>query len=270
MTLPISSHSVPPEDYAYLSGFLKARETRFFKKEDFIAISRLMNLSEFLDYMNKHGYKILSSVEDPAIFEDYLWIPFKNEIASVEKLAPEEYLITFVTLFRKILFWKRDDLLLSDFKLLSKNGTSLTLLLSKLVIDRFNFFEKIRSILNKTIDWSFEEGGNLDQTLINAIFDTYLKSIDISKQYYTWKPFFEKECNLKQYDFDFMNRLDSFWKSIIETSLITAYWQTYGLDYCISYFVKWFLEIESLTKVFFTLRFGLHFDLREELYLHVR
>lgn len=270
MTLPISSNTVPPEDYAYLSGLLKARETRFFKTEDYIALSRLMNLSELTDYMNKHGYKIRDSLQDPKVFEDYLWIPFKNEILSVEKLVPEPYLITFITLLRKILFWKRDDQLLSDFKIISKNGTSLTLFLSKLVIDRFNFFEKIRSLLNKSIIWLYEPGGNFNQTTINQIFDNCLKKLDLTKQYFTWKPFFEKEASNAQFNFKFMNRLDTFWKSTIENSLNTSYKQTYGLDYCISYFVKWFLEIESLSKVYFTLRFSLQYDLREELYLDVR
>lgn len=270
MTLPITTHFVPPEDYAYLSGFLKAKEVRFLNSEDYVVLSRLMNLTELVDFMNKHGYKIHYTVLEPAQFESNLWIPFKNEIYSVSNLVPEPYLVAFIILLRKILFWKRDERLLTDFKELAKKGTVFTQSLSKLVIDRFNFFEKIRSLLNKSPDWHYEEGGNFDLSSLNQIFDTSLKNLDRTKEYYAWKSFFERESSSAVYDFDFMKRLDTYWKSIINITLIQPNKLTYGLDYCISYFVKWILEIESLLKVYFTLRFTLPYDLREELYLHVR
>lgn len=264
------AHRVAEEDYTYLSGFLKAREIRFLKASDFVTLSRLMTLQELIDILPKFGYRITHNGQDPVVFERLLWKNFEDELNSMDRLEPEPFLVPYLDAFHKILFWKSDDQVFSNFISLSKNGTDLTIELASLVVDRFNFFEKVRSIHDQSTHWHFEEEGHFSKETIDQLFDSSFQSRDLSLTYQSWKQFIDKESPVKEFDFDFTTRLDTYWKSIVEKSLQLASYQTYGLDYCISYFVKWILEMEAITKVYFTLRFGLHFDLREELYLHVR
>jgi hypothetical protein len=270
MKQPGFSHRVADEDYAYLSGFLKARESRFLKSVDFVTLSRLMTLQELIDILPKFGYRITHDGQDPVVFEHLLWKNFLDELSSMDRLEPEPFLVPYLDAFRKILFWKSDDQVFLNFISLSKNGTDLTMELARLVVDRFNFFEKIRAIHDQSNHWHFEKEGHFTSKTIDQLYDSSFQSRDLSLSYIPWKQFFDNESPVKEFDFDFTTRLDTYWKSIILKSLQLATYQTYGLDYCVSYFVKWILEMEAITKVYFTLRFGLHFDLREELYLHVR
>jgi hypothetical protein len=264
------AHRAVEEDYAYLSGFLKAREVRFLKAADYTTLSRLMTLQELIDILPKFGYRVSNHGQDPVVFEGSLWKNFLEELSSMDRLEPEPFLVPYLDAFRKILFWKSDDQVFSSFITLSKNGTDLTKELARLVVDRFNFFEKIRALHDKSTDWHFEKEGHFSQETIDQLFDSSFQSLDLSINYAPWKHFIDIESPIKEFNFDFTTRLDTYWKSIMETSFHLASYQTYGLDYCISYFVKWILEMEAITKVYFTLRFGLHYDLREELYLHVR
>jgi hypothetical protein len=123
---------------------------------------------------------------------------------------------------------------------------------------------------DQSADWLYQPEGNLSKETINQLFDSSFLSIELGTSYDAWKTFIEKESPVEKFDFNFTTRLDSFWKLALFKSYQESYYKIYGLDYCISYFLKWILEIEAITKVYFTLRFSLHFDLREELYLHVR
>jgi hypothetical protein len=229
-----------------------------------------MTLQELIDILPKYGYRITHDGQDPVVFEHCLWKNFENELSSIDRLEPEPFLLSYLDAFRKILFWKSNDQDFLNFITLSKNGTDLTRELARLVVDRFNFFEKIRSIHDQSSHWHFEKDGHFTSEIIDQLYDSSFQSRDLSLDYKPWKKFLDKESPVKEYDFDFTIRLDTYWKSIMESSFQLASYQTYGLDYCISYFVKWILEMEAITKVYFTLRFGLHYDLREELYLHVR
>jgi hypothetical protein len=270
MNLKEFSHHLPEEDYTYLSGFLKAREMRFLKTADFITMSRFMTLRELFDFLPKFGYSIHSIELDPVVFENYLWKSFDEELTGLVRTEPEPFLSGYLKSLRKIIFWKAEKTDFPNFLTLSKQGTDFTVYISSLLIDRFNFFEKIRSIHDQASDWHFESEGHFTKEIINQLFDSSFQSIDIGVSYGSWKHFIDKESPVKDFDFSFTSRLDLYWKATLEQTYQSVYYQTYGLDYCISFFLKWILEIEAITKVYFTLRFSLHYDLREELYLHVR
>lgn len=263
-------HHLAEEDYAYLSGFLKARESRFLSVSDFITISRFMELQEFIDFLPQHQYKINSNYTDPVHFEESLWKSFYNELNDIARVEPEPFLLPFINAFQKLLFWKSSNEVFISFRELSNNGTELTKNIAHSLIDRYNFFEKIRSLNDASLDWDFETGGKVTKQSINQLFDSHFHDIEIGDVYLNWKPFVIQESSVKTFDFNFTNRLDTFWKALLDSYIKTTTYQTYGLDYCISYFVRWALEIEAIMKVYFTLRFGLHFDLREELYLNAR
>lgn len=264
------SHHITEEDYTYLSGYLKARELRFLKPVDFTSMSRFMTLGELFDFLPKFGYAVKNIEMDPVFFEKSLWNMFEEDLKNLSSLEPEPYLNPYLDSFRKVLFWKSDELIFTKFLDISKNGTDLTRNISMLVIDRFNFFEKLRSFHDKTSQWNFISGGHFTKDNIDQLFDSSFQSIDLGASYGVWRPFIDKESPVVDFNFDFTIRLESFWRSMLQQSYQHAYYQTYGLDYTISYFLRWILEIEAITKVYFTLRFGLNFDLREELYLHVR
>jgi vacuolar-type H+-ATPase subunit C/Vma6 len=270
MNLTSFSHRVAEEDYTYLSGFLKARELRFLKPNDYVTMSRLMTLEDFFEFLPKFGYSVKSIEMDPVVFEKKLWKVFEDDLTSLSSLEPEPCLNPYLDSFRKILFWKSDEVVFTRFLSISKNGTDLTRYISMLVIDRFNFFEKLRSNHDKNSKWIFIDGGHFTKSNLDQLIDSSFQTLDLGTSYGAWRTFIDKESPVKQFDFEFTIRFETFWRSILQQSYQQAYYQTYGLDYTISYFLKWILEIEAILKVYFTLRFGLNFDLREELYLHVR
>jgi vacuolar-type H+-ATPase subunit C/Vma6 len=264
------SHYLAEEDYTYLSGFLKAKEVRFLKTADFVTMSRFMALQELFEFLPKFGYHVKANELDPITFENNLWESFEADLAGINRLEPEPFLSNYLENLQKIFFWKPDLSSFSTFATLSKHGSDFTRKILGLVIDRYNFFEKIRSIHDQSSSWIFENGGFLTKNTIDQLFDSSFQSLDLGISYDVWKEFIDKESPVQEFDFSFTSRLDVYWKSTLEEAYLKVYYQTYGLDFCISYFLKWMLEIEAITKVYFTLRFSLHNDLREELYLHVR
>ena len=130
-------------------------------------------------------------------------------------------------------------------------------------------FESIR----RTIEPSFSThtyytGGNISEDSLNRLFDSNFAQIDLSWIQTQWMDYIEKEKPVKAYDFTFMFRFETYWWQLIWKLIKEPSYENTGLDYVISYFGHFILEIEILKKLYICTRYQLPCTNLKEIILH--
>lgn len=269
------THRSPEEDYSYLSGYLKARECLFFSSESIQRQFQLFNLHELEKLLVSNRYPVKEVMNDPQAFENVLWGVYFGEIKTIRSLLPEAYLSKYIHLLHGVLFLQdeEDSVALGsklfmtrfkDFMHHSLSGTDMTRSIAKYMADRFNFLEQFRAKQNPLSVPPFYPGGNISESVIHQLIQSEFTDVDIEITETDWITFINQERPLKKMDFNFLNRFDIYWWHILRTFTDTFQMQAYGMDYVISYLLRFIREIELLKRIYIYAKYKLPTDLLKE------
>lgn len=269
------THRSPEEDYSYLSGYLKARENSFFTAETIQRQFQLFDLIELEKLLVSNRYPVKEVMNDPRAFESVLWGVYFGEIRMIRSLLPETYLHKYIHYLHGVLFLQDEDQSvelgsklfvsrLADFMAISQSGTDMTRSIARYVADRFNFLEQFRTKQNPLSVPPFYPGGNISELVVHQLIQSEFSDVDIEIYNTDWIDFINQERPLKTIDFHFLNRFDIYWWHILRTFSDTYQIQAYGLDYVISYVLRFIREVELLKRIYIYAIYKLPTDLLKE------
>lgn len=271
----IIKHVAPQEDYAYLSGFLKARESLFFSSEAIHRQYQLFDLNELEKLLSAHRYPVKEVINDPQAFENTLWGVYFAEIKTIRSLLPETYLSQYIHYLHGVLFLQDDEdnielgsklfmTRLKSFMAISHAGSEMTRSIASYVADRFNLLEHFRHQLNPLSIPPYYAGGNLSEEAIHHLIESEFNDVELEITNTDWIHFIIQERPLKRIDFDFLNRFDIYWWHILRTFTDNFQTQAYGMDYIISYLLRFIREIELIKRIYIYAKFKLPTELLKE------
>jgi vacuolar-type H+-ATPase subunit C/Vma6 len=271
----ITKHKSPEEDYAYLSGYLKAREGLFFTSETIQRQFQLFDLVELEKTLSSHRYPVKEAMEDPQAFENVLWGAYFHEVKIIRSLLPEEYLSQFIHHLHGVLFMQDEEKTVDleskrfihrfdEFMTVANLGTDMTRSIAKYVADRFNFLEQFRHKVNPESIPPYYQGGNVTEKAINQLIQSNFDEVDIAFFETDWMDFILQERPLKSIDFHFLNRFDIYWWHILRTFTDQNQTKAYGMDYIISYLLRFIREIELLKRIYIYAKYKLPTELLKE------
>jgi len=275
----VIKNTVPDYEYGYLSAYLKSRESHFLSTESITSLYRSVTLEEIFHHLSQTRYSTIPFTLDPKDFENYAWGFYFSEMEEIKPVLPENYILFFLERLHSVIFSQEEifsflenedfNKRLLSFVTLALNGTVYTKKLSSYIVDRFNMFESIR----RTIEPSFSThtyytGGNISEDSLNRLFDSNFAQIDLSWIQTQWMDYIEKEKPVKAYDFTFMFRFETYWWQLIWKLIKEPSYENTGLDYVISYFGHFILEIEILKKLYICTRYQLPCTNLKEIILH--
>ena len=271
----IIRHKVPEEDYSYLSGYLKAREGLFYTTEAIQRQFQLFDLTELEKMLSSNRYPVKEVMNDPKAFENTLWGVYFGELKIIRSLLPEAYLSKYIHSLHGVLFLQDEEekvelgskLFMTRFKefmAISLAGSEMTQSISKYTADRFNFLEQFRSKLNPLSIPPYYSGGNMSEKAIHQLIQSEFSDVDIMITGTDWISFIIQERPLKNIDFDFLNRFDIYWWHILRTFADTFQIQAYGMDYVLSYLLRFIREIELIKRIYIYAKYKLPTELLKE------
>jgi vacuolar-type H+-ATPase subunit C/Vma6 len=268
-------HKVPEEDYSYLSGYLKAREGLFYSSEAIQRQFQLFDLTELEKMLSSNRYPVKEVMNDPQAFENTLWGVYFGELKTIRSLLSEAYLSKYIHSLHGVLFLQDEGetvelgckLFMTRFKefmSISLAGSEMTQSISKYMADRFNFLEQFRTKLNPLSIPPYYSGGNLSEKAIQQLIQSEFSDVDIMITNTDWISFIIQERPLKNIDFDFLNRFDIYWWHILRTFTDIFQIQAYGMDYIISYLLRFIREIELIKRIYIYAKYKLPTELLKE------
>ncbi|MDD4028274.1 MAG: hypothetical protein PHX86_00955 [Caldisericia bacterium] len=266
-------------DYGYLVAFLKSREEHFLSSEIVHSLYRNVTLEEIFTTLSHSRYSKIPFTLDPKDFENALWSFYFSEMETIESVLPEKYIFVFLERLHSVIFSQEEifpflenenfQKRLMSFVSLAKNGTEYTAKLAAYIVDRFNIFESIRRMIEPSFSSPiFYDGGNADDVSMNRLFQSHFGYVDIQLIPTMWIPYIEKERPVKEYDFTFMFRFETYWWQLIWKLIQEPSYDNTGPDYVISYFGHFILEIEMIKKLYICTRFQLPCTNLKEIILH--
>ncbi len=262
MDKQLITHKCSEEDYGYVSGLLKARELQFIIPSEIDSFFALRDTNEICDRLPEQRYKYkFKGVKDSLEFEDLIFKRYLEEIKEIEKYLPEQYLLHFFSSIHSVIykfdFSKLDEGPLpafeSNLKMLIKiaeNGTEYSKVISSYIVDRFNILEGIRAYLNEEDCKIYYKGGNISNKSLRLIFSSNFSQIPLEVESTLWSDFLHKNLLKGKIDFEFIFNFESYWLSILYKLGEMKKNEPYGLDYVISYFLRFLFEILNLNKAY--------------------
>ncbi len=268
-------HQVPEEDYSYLSGYLKAREGLFYSPEAIQRQFQLFDLVELEKMLSSNRYPVKEVMNDPKAFENTLWGVYFGELKTIRALLPETYLSKYIHSLHGVLFLQDEGETVElgcklfmtrfeEFMAISLTGSEMTRSIAKYTADRFNFLEQFRTKLNPLSIPPYYSGGNLSEKAIQKLIQSEFSDVDITITDTDWISFIIQERPLKKIDFDFLNRFDIYWWHILRTFSDDFQAQAYGMDYIISYLLRFVREIELIKRIYIYAKYKLPTELLKE------
>lgn len=261
MTEKAIQHIYKDEDYTYASGLLKAREELFLLKDEFDLLKSLNNTYEIIQHLEGKRYTFKEKNIDSLSFENILLRRYLEEIEEITESLPEKYLLSFFAIIRSLIYKPEPKLLkldssknfedkLRELIQISKKGTIYTKEISSCIIDKLNISEQFRALLNKEKSNIYYESGNISKIALETLFNSLFSEIPYEIQNSRWQTFFYKYSPLKVIDFNIIFNFENYWLDLLESLAEEKRGKPYGLDYIISYFLRFLLETLNLQRLF--------------------
>ncbi|HOJ16084.1 MAG TPA: hypothetical protein PLC43_02805 [Caldisericia bacterium] len=271
-----TQHLAKEEDYAYASGLLKAREELFISKEELSLFNSFKNTTELLQHLEGKRYLFKGKIEDSLDFENILLKRYLTELSEVVELLPENYLLNFLSLIHSVIYkfdpniFKsastvnfKDNLI--ELSLIAHTGTGYTKKISSHIIDKFNITEQFRARINNEECNIYYESGNISKESLETLFSSSFSDIPSQIDSSLFKDFFLKNSPIKEINFNLIFSFENYWFNLLESLAEEKKEEPYGLNYIISYFLRFLLEILSLNKIFLSLQFNIKTFIGESL-----
>ena len=267
-------------EYGYCSAFLKAREEIFLSAESIKSLYQSLTLEDIFRNLKNTRYDTIKYTLDAKKFENDLWAFYFSEMDQTKMMLPESYIRLFLERLHSVVFSQEEifpflenedfSKRLKNFYTLAKNGTEYTLLLASYVIDRFNIFELIRNRMQQDPEEKdvYYPGGSISQHSLNSLFESNFQSLELDIVSSLWIPYIEKEKPVKSIDFTFMYRFETYWWELFWKLIRKPSWESSSLDYVVSYFGRFILEIEMIKKLYVCTRYQLPCTNLKEIIIH--
>ncbi len=276
MTKKTIKHLAKEEDYAYASGLLKAREELFISKEELSLFYSFKNTAELLQHLEVKRYLFKDKIEDSLDFENILLKRYLTELSEIVEIIPENYLLNFISLIHSVIYKFDPNVLksgstanfkenLKELTLVSQAGTDYTKKISSHIVDKFNISEQFRALLNNEKCDIYYESGNISKESLEILFSSYFSNIPHQVENSLFKEFFLKNSLVKEINFNLIFSFENYWINLLESLAEEKKEEPYGLNYVISYFLRFLLEILNLKRVFILLQYDVKTFIGESL-----
>jgi vacuolar-type H+-ATPase subunit C/Vma6 len=276
MTKKTIKHLAKEEDYAYASGLLKAREELFISKEELSLFYSFKNTAELLQHLEGKRYLFKDKIEDSLDFENILLKRYLTELSEIVEIIPENYLLNFISLIHSVIYKFDPNVLksgstanfkdnLKELTFISQAGTDYTKKISSHIVDKFNISEQFRALLNKEKCEIYYESGNISKESLETLFSSYFSNIPPQVENSLFKEFFLKNSPVKEINFNLIFSFENYWINLLESLAEEKKEEPYGLNYVISYFLRFLLEILNLKRVFVLLQYDVKTFIGESL-----
>lgn len=260
-----TQHLAKEEDYAYASGLLKAREELFISKEELSSFNSFKNTTELLQHLEGKRYLFKGKIEDSLDFENILLKRYLTELSEIVEIIPENYLLNFISLIHSVIYKFDPNIFksvssvnfkdnLKELTLVSQAGTDYTKKISSNIVDKFNISEQFRALLNNEECKIYYESGNISKESLETLFSSYFSNIPHQVENSLFKKFFLKNSPVKEINFNLIFSFENYWINLLESLAEEKKEEPYGLNYVISYFLRFLLEILNLKRVFILLQ----------------
>lgn len=276
MTKKIIQHSAKEEDYTYASGLLKAREELFISKEELSLFYSFKKTAELLQHLEGKRYLFKDKIEDSLDFENILLKRYLTELSEIVEIIPENYLLNFISLIHSVIYKFDPNVLksgstanfkenLKELTLVSQAGTDYTKKISSHIVDKFNISEQFRALLNNEKCDIYYESGNISKESLEILFSSYFSNIPHQVENSLFKEFFLKNSLVKEINFNLIFSFENYWINLLESLAEEKKEEPYGLNYVISYFLRFLLEILNLKRLFILLQYDVKTFIGESL-----
>lgn len=263
--LPVK-HKSSEEDYGFVSGLLKARESQFISPSTIDSIFALNNVNDIFSILPERRYKFAKESKDSLEFEKLLFKSYIEELEEIKKYLPEDYLLLFLLSIHSVIY-KIDFLNLNKDKSsfsenieklvrISRNGTDFSKVISSYIVDKFNISEEIRAYLNKEECKTYYKGGNISEESLKSIFNSSFSQIPFQIKNTLWSNFLLKDIFKKKSIFELALSFENYWRTILLKLGEMKRNEPYGLDYVVSYFLRFLIEILNLNKAYIYIQYN--------------